>query len=373
MNTSSNRQIRWGVVGCGQIAVDRTIPAIHAASQAVLVAVADPIAEQRHLAAAIGNRNESTTERPTEHPVRQYADYSDLIRDPEVDAVYIALPTHMHLESVLRTVYAGKPILCEKPLGRSADEVLQMVNAARNARVPLMTAYMSRFGSAFVDARQSALSGAIGQITFVYADFSYTANTAYPLGVPGAWRWTDPLGGGPLLDIGIYLAFGLREILDDTIAVVGAYQGDTIAPIGAANHDTTAAWFRTVKGVPGALASTFSHNECCIRLYGTKGAIEIVDCFSQNPTGRVLRTDASGRSVPEVPINQPASPRLFEHYLREIAHCSDCLIEGREPRPSPEEALLDALLLDALKSSGQQGGLPVNIPALDSYVQRIPK
>ena len=371
MNTS-NTHIRWGVVGCGQIAVDRTIPAIHAASQAHLVAVADPIAERRRLAATIGDVSQSSTESPSEQAVRQYEDYGDLMRDPDVDAVYIALPTHMHLEAVLSAVHAGKPILCEKPLGRSADEVLQMVHAARKARVPLMTAYMSRFGSAFVEARQSVQSGAIGQITFVYANFSYAANTAYPLGVPGAWRWTDPLAGGPLLDIGIYLAFGLREMLDDTIAVVGAYQGNTIAPAGAVNHDTTVAWFRTGKGVPGALASTFSHTECCIRLYGTKGAIEIVDCFSQNPTGQVFRTDVTGRQVPEAPIDPAASYRPFEHYRREIAHCSDCLLAGREPRPSPEEALLDALFLDALKSSGQQGGVPVSIPDLDSVLQGFP-
>lgn len=336
----STRQLRWGMIGCGQIALDKSLPALLAVPEARLVALADPLEERRALACALTGAL----------PVKEYADYHDLLADPDVDAVYIALPTGMHAEAVLAAATAKKNILCEKPLGRSAAESSIMIQAAADNNVALMTAYMSRFGETYQKAKALLAEGAIGQVTFVYANFSYPALGPYPPGAPGGWRWTDPDGGGPLLDIGVYLAFGLRELLGDRIARIGAFSCDTVAPGGLPNADTTVAWFQTASGIPGAFAATFSHAECRIVFYGTDGQLDLSKCFSQRPTGHLV---CKGKQTLELITDVSDSFPHFENYRREFEHFTRALLSNTPFSPSPEETLADALLLDALKAGGR--------------------
>ena len=342
--------IRWGIIGCGQIALDKSLPALLAVPDAQLVAIADPMEERRALARGlIGERS-----------VKEYADYRDLLADPTVDAVYIALPTGMHAPAVLAAAAAKKAILCEKPLGRSAAESRTMIRAAAENDAPLMTAYMSRFGETYQKAAELLAEGAIGQVTFVYANFSYPALGPYPPGAAGGWRWTDPEGGGPLLDIGVYLAFGLRELLKDRIVQVGAFSCDTVAPPEVANQDTTVAWFRTENGIPGAFAATFSHAECRILFYGTEGQMDLSRCFSQRPTGHLI---CRGKHNLELVTDVSETRPHYENYRREFAHFTQALLRGVAFQPSPADALTDALLLDALKTGGE-----TRVPEADAYL-----
>ncbi len=322
------KRVRWGVLGCGQIAVDKMIPAMKYAENVELVAVADPLEERRNLVEA-----------------EAYSSYQDLLADERIEAVYIALPTGMHLEAVLAAAKAKKAILCEKPLGQSASDVIQMLESAKHNRVKLMTAYMSRFGDIFQQACQALKSGAIGDMTFVYANFSYPALEPYPPGAKGSWRWTDPIGGGPLLDIGIYLAFGLRELLNQSIRMVNAHATNTVAPSEAAVMDTNLAWFVTEGGIPGVFAATFSHQECCIIIYGTKGRLVLRDCFAQRPTGRLELTVDGKTTVTE------ASPDLphFDNYRREVEHFSNAILTNSPYQPDAAAVLADTQLLDAMK------------------------
>jgi D-xylose 1-dehydrogenase (NADP+, D-xylono-1,5-lactone-forming) len=324
------KRVRWGVLGCGQIAVDKMLPAMQAAQNVELVAVADPLAERRNLAGVDG-----------------YASYQELLADPRIEAVYIALPTGLHLEAVLAAASAGKAILCEKPLGQSVSEVTQMMAAAEHHKVKLMTAYMSRFGDVFQQACHALHDGAIGEVTFVYANFSYLALGPYPLGAPGGWRWTDPVGGGPLLDIGVYLAFGLRELLNQSIYTVNAKTVNTVAPPEAAVADTNVAWFVTDEGIPGVFAATFSHQECCLMIYGTRGRLVLRDCFAQKPTGTLELTVDGKTTVTEAAPDLPH----FDNYRREVEHFSEAILTGSPYQPDAEAVLADTVLLDALKGT----------------------
>ncbi len=171
------KKAHWGIIGCGQIAVDKMLPAMMAANNVELVSVADPISERRKLTG-----------------VKGYSSYLELLADPQIEAVYIALPTGMHLEAVLAAARAKKDILCEKPLGQNVAEVKQMIEAAERNGVRLMTAYMSRFSDLFQQACQTVQSKSLGEVTFTYANFSYPALEPYPPGAPGGWRWTDLTG-----------------------------------------------------------------------------------------------------------------------------------------------------------------------------------
>ena len=347
--------IRWGVIGCGQIAVDKTLPAIDCAEGARLVAVSDPLPERRQLAMA--SRSPSLSETT----LREYSHYAELLGDKEVDAVYISLPTGMHAEAVLAAMCAGKPTLCEKPLGRNLKEVVSMVRAAKATGTPLMTAYMSRFGTIYEEVARLIRKGAIGDITYIHADFSYPALSPYPPGAPGGWRWTDAEGGGPVLDIGIYLAFAIREWLGDTVETVCAGDADRVAPPDLPVRDTTMAWFRTKNGIPGTFAATFTHTECRVLLYGTKGRLEVENCFSQSPSGKLTCQSDSVCYTVENDLHR--KHRHFEHYLREIEHFSSSLQTQSAYSPSPEDVLADTQFLQGLRDSAVQGK-PISLPSV---------
>jgi predicted dehydrogenase len=356
---TSQSLVRWGVVGCGQIAVDKSLPGLLAAVRAQLVAIADPLEARRALAIELAARHGVTP--------RVFSDLQELLADPEVGAVYISLPTGMHKEAVIAAAKAGKAILCEKPLGNSSDEVREMVRAAEEHGVALMTAYMSRFSDVFQKARELVQSGRIGKVTFVTAHFSYPCSKYYPPGAPGGWRYTDPEGGGPLLDIGVYLAFGIREMLGERIAKVSPLNCDTDAPEGSRVPDTTAAWFVTDKGTPGTFLTTFSHVGLSMHFYGTKGNLSVTDCFYQTPGARLVCTTDDGE--PEFVLDTKADTGLahFDNYRREFEHFSAALLDGTPHSPSANDVLSDALLLDALKQNGSAFSVPTPEEFLKSF------
>lgn len=349
--------IRWGVVGCGQIAVDKSIPALLSVRGARLVAIADPLEARRDLALGLARAAGLGA-------VRGVRDATEVFADPEVDAVYLALPTGDHAAAVVAAAHARKAILCEKPLGRSAAEVRAMVRATRAAGVPLMTAYMSRFGDGYQAAVRMLREGAIGKVTYVAAHFAYPCFTCYPPGAPGGWRYTDPEGGGPLLDIGVYLAFGLRELLGERIAEVLPLNTNTHPPAGSAVADTTVAWFVTDRGTPGTFVTSFAHTGLRLEFFGTAGTLTVTECFLQTPGARVVRTGAGEPVVLDSRTNSPLPH--FDNYRREFEHFSAALQAGTPHAPSELDVLADALLLDALKETGRR----VTIPAAEQFLAR---
>lgn len=354
--SAQTKVIHWGVVGCGQIAVDKSIPGVLAAKGARLIAIADPLAPRRALALDLAAKAGLTG-------VKAYEDAAQMFADPAVEAVYIALPTGDHAAAVIAAAKAKLAILCEKPLGRGASEVRTMVRAARDNGVPLMTAYMSRFSDVFQKTVQLIREGAIGKVTFVTAHFSYPCFKYYPPGAPGGWRYTDPTGGGPLLDIGVYLAFGLREMLGERIAQVAPLNCDTCAPAGAAIPDTTAAWFVTDKGTPGTFVTTFSHVGLSVNFFGTKGNLNVSDCFYQTPGARLECKGDDFNCVLDTKAD--ANLAHYDNYRREFEHFSTALLTKTPHSPSTDDVLADALLLDALK----QNAAKINVPTPQEFLK----
>jgi predicted dehydrogenase len=177
-------RLRWGVVAPGAIAAD-FVDALHSHTDQRVVAVASRSAER---AAGFAGR----------HGIpRSYGGYAGLYADSQVDIVYVAAPHSEHLRLALEAIGAGKHVLVEKPIGLSADEARAIRDAARTAGVFVMEAMWTRFlpqTDVMVRLRDE---GALGEVRLVTADFGFTAQ-------PGG-RIHDPqLGGGALLDLGVY-------------------------------------------------------------------------------------------------------------------------------------------------------------------------
>ncbi len=183
------QKIRWGILGTGWIA-EKMAVALSTVNDAALV--------------AIGSRSSAKAREFARryHIESAYGSYEDLAADPAIDVVYIATPHPYHCANTLLCVRNGKAVLCEKPFAMNETEVRQMISTAREHGVFLMEAFWTRFLSSVGKTLDLVASGALGRVRYIQSDF-------------GVFRPFDPyhrafnkeLGGGSLLDIGIYPVF----------------------------------------------------------------------------------------------------------------------------------------------------------------------
>jgi predicted dehydrogenase len=181
-----SRKIRWGILSTGAIA-----------RQFAQGLASVPGAEL----AAVGSRTQAAADRFGDlfHVPRRHPSYQALADDPDVDVVYIGTPHNLHCENTLMCLEAGKPVLCEKPFALNAAQAGRMVASACSKRLFLMEALWTRYLPAVLELRRLLASGTIGPVRMIQADFGFRPEYN-PLG-----RLFNPdLGGGALLDIGIY-------------------------------------------------------------------------------------------------------------------------------------------------------------------------
>ena len=183
-------RVRFGILGAADIARKALIPAIEAAGNAELVAVASRDADRgRGLFKG-----------------RVHSDYQALVDDPEIDALYIPLPNHLHRAWALRGLAAGKHVLCEKPLALNAAEAEEMAVAAAGSGRLLMEAFMYRFHPRIRAAVEALRRDPPAELQ---------ARFGFPLNAPGNYRLDPAMGGGALLDVGCYTVDLARWILGE--------------------------------------------------------------------------------------------------------------------------------------------------------------
>jgi xylose dehydrogenase (NAD/NADP) len=178
--------LRIGLIGASKIGRS-FVAGIRASSTVVAKGVAS-----RNLEAAKAFADETGIE-------AAYGSYDDMLRDPDTDAVYISLPNGLHAEWSIRSVEAGKHVLCEKPLSVSTQEAVAMFSAARTAGVHLVEAYPYLAQPQTIGMRKMLRDGAIGRVRMINAQFGYSIrDPATDI------RMSSALGGGALLDTGSY-------------------------------------------------------------------------------------------------------------------------------------------------------------------------
>lgn len=175
-----------GILGPGFVATRAILPALQRIPQARVLAVASRDSERFHLVSKQFGIE------------RAYNDYQALLDDTDVDAVYIALPNHLHHSWTLRAAEAGKHILCEKPLAMNVKECDEMIAVCQRARVVLMEAVMYRFHPRMLFLKQLLEDGELGTLRFLHLAFSF------PFNAPRNYRARQEYGGGALLDVGSY-------------------------------------------------------------------------------------------------------------------------------------------------------------------------
>jgi len=180
-------RVRWGILSTARIAREKVIPALFKAEAVEVVAIASREAEAARAAAA------------ALRIPRAHASYEALLADDGVDAVYIPLPNHLHVDWSIRALEAGKHVLVEKPLGMDAADAERLVRAAEaRPALKVMEAFMYRFHPQWLAAKALVDEGAIGRLQQVHSHFSY-----FKLD-PSNIRNQPEAGGGGLMDIGCY-------------------------------------------------------------------------------------------------------------------------------------------------------------------------
>ena len=287
-----NEKIKWGIIGLGKIA-HKFAKDLCLVQECVLEAVASKSLSNAKSFAAAHNANKG------------YGTYQELLQDSAVDIVYIATTNNTHASITILALEHKKAVLCEKPFAINKIQVLNMVRASKQHGVFLMEAMWSRFIPAIRKIKYSIDNGDIGEIKYIHADFSFKVD-------PSIQRVYDKnLGGGSLLDIGIYPVFLAYLILGNP-AVINAS-----AHYFESGADSQLAMMFTYENAHALLFSSFnSSSKRVAKISGTLGEIIIEEPW--NETDSFTLQKAKDTSI----ISLPTTGR---GYTYEIMECNSCL------------------------------------------------
>src|SRR3954470_8738549 len=253
----ANGLVRFGIIGTGGIA--RSF-------------ATDLVAVDGARLVAVGSRSQESADRfgdAFDAPHR-HASYQALVEDPDVDAVYVATPHPLHAENALAAIAAGKHVLVEKPFTMDAAEAAAVVDAARAAGVFCMEAMWTRFLPHVVRVRELLAAGAIGEVRTVVADHGqfFAPDPRHRLYAP-------ELGGGALLDLGIYPVSFASMVLAAPASITAAADAAFTGVDGQ-----TSAILRSAEGAHAVVTCTlWAATPCRATITGTEGAIDIDPVF----------------------------------------------------------------------------------------------
>jgi predicted dehydrogenase len=317
--------LRWGLLGTARI--NRSLmPAIRAGERSTLVAVAS-----RDQARADAYAREWNIP-------RAFGSYEALVADPGVDAVYVPLPNHLHVDWTVASARAGKHVLCEKPLALDTAGVDRIADAGRTHKVAIAEAFMYRHQAQTDRVVALVADGAIGQLRFVRGSFSF------PLTREGDVRLTPEWGGGSLWDVGCYP-------VTYTMLLAG---GAPAAVSGRAEYGPTgidiafAGVLEFANGMLGAFDCGFaSAFRTGMEIVGSGGVLHVDNPFKPGPR-ETLRLERDGKQT-TVTVDGGAL------YSGEVADIERAALDGAPCRLSLADSRASVATLAALLQSARDG------------------
>ena len=285
--------IGWGVIGAtSQVARKAVLPAIVASPGARLVAVASERAADGD-GARFG-------------AARAYRAYAALLDDPEVEAVYVPLPNSLHRAWVERAAAAGKHVLCEKPLAPTPADAEAMAAACAAAGVTLLEAYMTPFHPRAMAIETLVASGRLGGLRFARSAFTGVLDR------PDDHRWRPEMGGGSLLDVGIYCVAPLLAVAGRTPARVEA--SATLAKSGI--DASFSGWLDFGDGFTATIECSFEAPERqSLEIVGTEAALLVDRAHTPGPEDAAITLRHRDGRLEEI-IAGAANPyrTMIEHF-----------------------------------------------------------
>jgi len=321
--------VRWGVLGCAQIAINHLIPAIQQAKGAALEAIASRTLEKaRKVAKQFGIP-------------RAYGSYEELLVDPEIEAVYIPLPNHLLKPWSVAALRAGKHVLCEKPIALDAAEAREMQAVAQETGRILVEAFAYRFGPVVQKAMEITRAGSLGELRMIHSSMTFVLAED-----PANVRLQAGMGGGALYDVGCY-AINIQRMLagrEPLFAWAKLLWSDRF-PVDMA----AAGVLDFGKQLLGTFDTSFgARGGSYFRVVGTKGKLESPEGFGsrEGKPALILTVEGKTEQISAPPANG---------YLLEVQDLSEA-IRGIHP-PCFGGEPLDATMrvIDACFASDKAG------------------
>ena len=321
--------VSWGILSTAKIGIEKVIPGMQKGRLCTITGLASRDLTKAQ-AVARSLRISKT-----------YGSYEALLADPEIEAVYIPLPNHLHVDWSIRALEAGKHVLCEKPIGMDAADAQRLLEATgRHPQLKVMEAFMYRLHPQWVKARELVADGQIGQLRTIQSFFSY--HKLDPTNI----RNKPEYGGGGLMDIGCY-CISLARFL---------FGAEPTRIFGTVEYDPGFKVDRLASGVLdfGTGKATFT---CATQLtpyqrvliFGAEGSIEIEIPFNA-PTQKPCRIwHRRGSDLMEISFNR------CDQYTIQGDLFSEAVLKGT-PVPTPlDDAVANMKVIDAVFASGRSG------------------
>lgn len=285
--------INWGILGAGNIA-HRFANSLESDSNSALKAIS---ARDKNKAVAFAK----------EYNVEKIFTHEELIKDPDIDAIYLALPHQLHKDFTIAALKAGKAVLCEKPATLNASEATEIKETVTQTGKLFMEAMKPRFVPAYLKVKELVNKGTIGDILEVKTSFCNKAN------LDKNTYHSDKIAGGALLDVGIYCASLLQDLLGSEFKVVETY----IIKENGIDIYTYAVF--DFNGKRGILETAFDREKPrSAEIVGTKGKIVIED-FHRPTKFTVITSTNKKEYIEEYKIDD---------FFSEIEHFNNLLIKG---------------------------------------------
>lgn len=332
------KKIKWGVIGCGGIADKRTIPGMLLCENAECVAVMD--------------KNPESAQRVREKYgiLHMYTDENELLKQQDIDAVYIATPVFCHKEQAFAAAEAGKHILLEKPMGTTVEEAKAIADYCTKKGVKLGIGFMMRFHAAHQRIKKELAQGAIGEMVSAYAKFNCWSPVS-----PVKWRQTKAFsGGGAMMDMGIHCIDLLQYISGMSVKEVTAMTGNQIFEYPD-TEDAGSAVLRMENNALFTVEANFNVPDtiggCKFEIYGTQGCISAVGTIGQVEEGTVTLTRQTEAGV----ITEKLDYAGGNMYTKEVEGFSRAVAENREVPVTAEQGIFNQLVVESIYESQEQG------------------
>lgn len=323
-------KVKWGILSTAKIAQRELIPAIGRAKNAE--------------AAGIASSSDKAAETAEKFNIpKSYRSYEEILKDPEIDAIYIPLPNSLHKKWTMEAARHGKHVLCEKPAALNAEETAEMVEYCREKNVKFMEAFMYQFHPQHDRVREIIAQGEIGEVKLMRASFSFF------LAVREGNIKTDPnKGGGSIYDVGCYPIHAIRNVLKSEPVELQVHAD--IDP----NYkiDTSAfGYMKMENGVNAIFDCSFDSTfRAEYEVIGTKGIIKVPRAFRPDNHGGegliIVQTEAGTR---EEKLNA-------DIYKLEVEHISQVILDNGELSYSGENAIQNMRVIEACYESIKTGG-----------------
>jgi predicted dehydrogenase len=322
--------LKFGILSTARIGYEHVIPAIQQADNAQLLAIA--------------SRSQKSAAKMAEHfnAALAFGSYEEMLESPDVEAVYIPLPTSHHVEWTLKAIQAGKHVLVEKPLALKATDINKLIKARDKAGVTVSEAFMVTYHPQWLKVRELLKKNTIGNLRCIQSSFTYYNKDANNM------RNRPELGGGVLPDIGVYPTVCARFATGmEPLSVTASVEYDPDF-----KTDRYASVQLDLQGVDMSFyVSTQMANRQTMVFHGDKGFIELSAPFNSNLyEGDELKVHNAKHDETRVyrytGVNQ---------YCLEVQAFANAVAGKKQPVFSLEESILNQKVIDAIFKSGKSG------------------